>query len=50
MKKGANDYIEKLKNNIKIGDRVISLHEDVRGGTVRRYMNISLLSGHLRDT
>lgn len=32
--KGANDYIEKLKNSIKVGDRVISLHEDVRGGTV----------------
>lgn len=34
MKKGANDYIEKLKSSIKVGDRVISLHEDVRGGTV----------------
>ena len=31
---GCNDYIEKLNNSIKVGDRVISLHEDVRGGIV----------------
>ena len=32
--KGANDYIEKLKNSIKVGDRIISLREDLQGGIV----------------
>lgn len=31
---GANDYIDRMKSSIKVGDRVISLHEDVRGGIV----------------
>lgn len=31
---GANDYIEDIKRRIKVGDRVISLHDSVRGGTV----------------
>lgn len=32
--KGANDYIEKLKSSIKVGDRVISRSDEIRGGTV----------------
>ena len=30
----VNDYIHKLKNSIKIGDRIISHSEDIRGGVV----------------
>lgn len=32
--KGANDYIEKLKSSIKVGDRVISRSDEIRGGIV----------------
>ena len=34
MKKGANDYIDKIKGSIKVGDRIISHSEDIRGGVV----------------
>lgn len=31
---GLNGYIDMLREKIKIGDKIISLHEDIRGGTV----------------
>lgn len=34
MKKGANDYIDKIKGSIKVGDRIISQCDEIRGGIV----------------
>lgn len=31
---GANDYIEDIKRRIKVGNRVISRSDEIRGGTV----------------
>lgn len=31
---GANDYIDRMKSSIKVGDRVISRCDEIRGGIV----------------
>lgn len=31
---GANGYIDMLREKIKVGDRIISLREDLQGGIV----------------